>query len=118
MVFFLNSSSGVLFASIRGHIRLSCAEDSEQPFVDFCQAGKLITQLLKRLTEAKSFGDRKGAAFGLAGIVKGLGIKSLKQYAIIDKLGKAVHDVANAKSREGALFAVLICYFCLLFSFV
>ncbi|GBG78816.1 hypothetical protein CBR_g28040 [Chara braunii] len=66
---------------------------------------ELIGRLIKRLLEADRYGERRGAAFGLAGAVKGLGISSLKAYGIMDKLKTGVEDKASAKSREGALFA-------------
>ncbi len=52
-----------------------------------------------------SFGERRGAAYGLAGFVKGLGILSLKQLDIMGKLTTAVTDKKQPKAREGALFA-------------
>ena len=42
---------------------------------------------------------------GIAGIVKGLGILSLKQLDIMKKLTDAVTDKKNPNHREGALFA-------------
>lgn len=48
---------------------------------------------------------RRGAAFGLAGIIKGLGVSALNQYGTMDTLRKALDDQANADAREGALFA-------------
>lgn len=38
----------------------------------------VISRLLSTLKDGASFGARRGAAFGLAGVVKGLGIASLK----------------------------------------
>ena len=52
-----------------------------------------------------SYGERRGAAYGLAGFVKGLGILSLKQLDIMGKLTNAVTDKKQPKAREGALFA-------------
>lgn len=47
---------------------------------------KIIDKLHAQLTTGRAYGERRGAAFGLAGCVKGLGISSLKNYGIIDKL--------------------------------
>ena len=47
----------------------------------------LINTLLK---EDRSYGERKGAAYGIAGIVKGLGILSLKQLDIMGRLTEAI----------------------------
>jgi hypothetical protein len=40
----------------------------------------IIQRLLDTLRGASGFGARRGAAFGLAGVVKGLGIASLKRW--------------------------------------
>ena len=48
---------------------------------------------------------RRGAAFGLAGIIKGLGVSALNRYGTMEALRKALDDQANADAREGALFA-------------
>lgn len=62
----------------------------------------LINTLLK---EDRSYGERKGAAYGIAGIVKGLGILSLKQLDIMGRLTEAIQNKKSATHREGALFA-------------
>ncbi|XP_077995202.1 stalled ribosome sensor GCN1-like [Glandiceps talaboti] len=68
-------------------------------------AARLVDQLLKLLLESENFGERKGAAYGLAGLVKGLGILSLKQQDIMPKLTEAIQNKKNFRHREGALFA-------------
>ena len=65
--------------------------------------GNLISTLLGG-AEIR-YGERRGAAYGLAGFVKGLGILSLKQLDIMGKLTNAVTDKKSPKAREGALFA-------------
>ena len=62
----------------------------------------LINTLLK---EDRSYGERKGAAYGIAGIVKGLGILSLKQLDIMGRLTEAIQNKKSPTHREGALFA-------------
>lgn len=49
---------------------------------------------------------RRGAALGLAGIVKGLGISAINGYGILDALKAAMDDQGNAGAREGALLAL------------
>jgi hypothetical protein len=44
---------------------------------------------------------RRGAALGLAGAVKGLGISSLKAYGIMDRLKAGVEEKGDANTREG-----------------
>ena len=69
------------------------------------QGGEMIKDLLKTLLDNNNYGVRRGAAYGLAGIVKGLGIVSLKDYNITAALTDAVQDMKNARHRESALFA-------------
>ena len=51
------------------------------------------------------FHGRRGAGFGIAGVVKGLGIASLRGYGILDALKASIEDKTDALAREGALFA-------------
>lgn len=48
---------------------------------------------------------RRGAAFGLAGVVKGLGLMAMKNCGIMDALKAAVEDKKDAASREVSAFA-------------
>lgn len=43
----------------------------------------------------------QGAAYGIAGIIKGLGILSLKQLDVMGKLTEAIQEKKNYKFREG-----------------
>ena len=52
----------------------------------------LVQRLLYTLTESDSYGERRGAAFGLAGAVKGLGIVALKKYGVLDALKRGVES--------------------------
>ncbi|GAB0090658.1 Translational activator Gcn1 [Sergentomyia squamirostris] len=69
------------------------------------EAPQMIKKLLHQLVKSDKYGERRGAAYGIAGIVKGLGIISLKQLDIMTKLTTYIQDKKNYKSREGALFA-------------
>uniref|UniRef100_A0AAR2IYZ7 TOG domain-containing protein n=1 Tax=Pygocentrus nattereri TaxID=42514 RepID=A0AAR2IYZ7_PYGNA len=68
-------------------------------------AGDMVRKLLQLLLESDKYAERKGAAYGLAGLVKGLGILSLKQQDIMTTLTDAIQDKKNSRRREGALFA-------------
>ncbi|XP_066545283.1 stalled ribosome sensor GCN1 isoform X2 [Amia ocellicauda] len=68
-------------------------------------AGGMVRKLLQLLLESDKYAERKGAAYGLAGLVKGLGILSLKQQDIMSTLTDAIQDKKNFRRREGALFA-------------
>ena len=69
------------------------------------EAPDIVNQLIGTLLGNKSFGERKGAAYGIAGLVKGLGILSLKQLDIMGKLTEAITNKKNPTHREGALLA-------------
>ncbi|KAG7480586.1 hypothetical protein MATL_G00057810 [Megalops atlanticus] len=68
-------------------------------------AGGMVQNLLLLLLESDKYAERKGAAYGLAGLVKGLGILALKQQDIMSTLTDAIQDKKNFRRREGALFA-------------
>uniref|UniRef100_A0A4W4EJR9 TOG domain-containing protein n=1 Tax=Electrophorus electricus TaxID=8005 RepID=A0A4W4EJR9_ELEEL len=68
-------------------------------------AGDMVRKLLQLLLDSDKYAERKGAAYGLAGLVKGLGILSLKQQDIMTTLTDAIQDKKNSRRREGALFA-------------
>lgn len=61
-----------------------------------------INKLLHQLLKGDKYGERKGAAYGLAGLVKGMGILALKQHDIMTKLTEAIQDKKNYKHREGS----------------
>ncbi|KAK4775828.1 hypothetical protein SAY87_023789 [Trapa incisa] len=65
----------------------------------------LVSRLLYQLMKSDKYGDRRGAAFGLAGVVKGFGISCLKRYGVASALREGLMDRDSAKSREGALMA-------------
>ncbi|KAL6586597.1 eIF-2-alpha kinase activator GCN1 [Orobanche minor] len=69
------------------------------------EATALISRLLVQLMKSDKYGERRGAAFGLAGVVKGFGISSLKKYNIMTALQDGFSDRNSARSREGALLA-------------
>ena len=68
-------------------------------------SGPLVLGLLEKALAGKSFGERRGAAMGLACVVKGLGLASLKQHQVVTKL-VAEADAAQWERREGALLCV------------
>lgn len=68
-------------------------------------APALVAKLLKTLREARQYPALRGAAYGLAGAVKGCGIIALKQYEILQALGTQVEDKKSQSSRQGALLA-------------
>ncbi|WVQ78033.1 hypothetical protein IAT38_000114 [Cryptococcus sp. DSM 104549] len=65
----------------------------------------LADRLFSTLTTGAKYAARRGAAYGLAGVVKGRGLVSLKGYGLMDKLKEAAEDKTSYQSRQGALFA-------------
>lgn len=52
----------------------------------------LVADLLRRLRVSEKYGERRGAAFGLAGVVKGFGLPSIKRFKIMEALRAGVDD--------------------------
>ncbi len=68
------------------------------------QAGPLLDEYLAKATTGKTYGDRRGAAYGLSAVVKGLGIAALKQHNVMGTLEEACKGTTIA-GKQGALFA-------------
>ena len=66
---------------------------------------QLVDRLFDELSNSPSYAARRGAAYGLAGVVKGLGISAIKEYKIIDRLREAADDKKRFEPRQGAMFA-------------
>ena len=52
-------------------------------------AGQYITSLLEQLLQGKQYAARRGAAYGLAGIIRGKGVSALRQFRIMSALKTA-----------------------------
>jgi HEAT repeat protein len=67
--------------------------------------GRLIIDTLINTTlRGESYGDRRGAAWGLAGVTKGLGIACLTNQNVITRLKSGCQAKTLQKARQGALF--------------
>jgi len=65
----------------------------------------LVDKLLDELTEAAKYAARRGAAYGLAGVIKGTGISGIKEFNIIDRIRSATEDKKHYEPRQSAMFA-------------
>ena len=65
----------------------------------------LVDKLFSTLTTGAKYASRRGAAYGLAGVIKGRGLVALKEYELIEKLKEAAEDKSSFQSRQGAAFA-------------
>jgi hypothetical protein len=61
--------------------------------------------VLDRLFNSKKYAARRGAAYGLAGIVHGKGISALREYRIMSTLKSGIENKKDVNHREGALLA-------------
>lgn len=68
------------------------------------QGPALLKGLLSRCVSGKSYGERRGAAFGVAAVVKGLGIAAIKKHEVISSLEAACKS-NNFQAKQGALCA-------------
>lgn len=73
------------------------------------KVGAYIEKLFKSLFESQTIPRRRGAAYGIAGLVKGYGISGLADFDIIRNLTDAADDKKDPKRRE----SVSICFECL-----
>lgn len=69
------------------------------------ESSSYAERLLKQLFESKQYASRRGAAYGIAGLVKGRGLGSLRQYRIMSALQSATENKKSYEARQGALFA-------------
>ena len=65
----------------------------------------LLEKMLDLALSGATYGDRRGAAYGLGSFIKGLGLPALKQFDILNKLKDACTD-GNVNSRQGSLMAL------------
>lgn len=78
------------------------------PLVKFIRKStpKLVEEILQELFHAPKYGERRGAAYGLAGIIKGTGISGIKEFDVIERLRSAMEDKKAFEPRQGAIFAI------------
>ncbi|KAJ4478479.1 armadillo-type protein [Lentinula aciculospora] len=78
------------------------------PLVNFMRpkVPALVDSLLDTLFDAPKYASRRGAAYGLAGVIKGTGIGGMKEFAIISRLRAASEDKKRFEPRQGVMFAI------------
>ncbi|THG98438.1 hypothetical protein EW026_g3754 [Hermanssonia centrifuga] len=64
----------------------------------------LADRLFDELFNASKYAARRGAAYGLAGVVKGTGISTMKDFQIIERLRTATEDKKRYEPRQGVMF--------------
>ncbi|EIW80197.1 ARM repeat-containing protein [Coniophora puteana RWD-64-598 SS2] len=69
------------------------------------RAKALVDHLFTELFDAPRYAARRGAAYGLAGAIKGLGIGAMKEFDVINRLKAAAEDKKRFEPRQGTTFA-------------
>ncbi|KAJ2015351.1 translational activator of GCN4, partial [Coemansia sp. S680] len=67
--------------------------------------GRVAAAIMASALTGESYSQRRGGAYGLAGMIKGRGLAALKKLQIIDQLRDACEDKKVYQRRQGALFA-------------
>ncbi|WFD03929.1 translational activator of GCN4 [Malassezia obtusa] len=65
----------------------------------------LVDTLFTTLFHGEKYAMRRGAAYGLAGVVQGVGIGGIKALRVLPRLADAVADTSSPTLRQGAMFA-------------
>jgi hypothetical protein len=58
---------------------------------------------LKQVTAGATFAARTGGAFGVAALVRGIGVTALRDFGIMTRLQAAMQNDKSAHARQGAL---------------
>ncbi len=69
------------------------------------QATQYLQQTLDETLHSKKYAARRGAAYGMAGIVKGKGISLLKESRVMSTLRAATENKKDVNERQGAYLA-------------
>ncbi|KAL8902088.1 MAG: hypothetical protein Q9207_004884 [Kuettlingeria erythrocarpa] len=64
-----------------------------------------IQTMLDQLLREKKYAARRGAAYGLAGVISGRGVSALREYRIMSTLKSALENKKDQNQRQGALMA-------------
>ena len=77
------------------------------PLVRFktLDVGTYVSSLTEQLVTAKKYAARRGAAYGLAGIMKGRGVAAIREYRVMSTLRAASENKKSGEHRQGAMFA-------------
>lgn len=75
------------------------------PLVDD-DIGNIIDVLYNDLTTGPKYAVRRGAAYGIAGIIRGTGVIGIQKYNIIRRIRDAAADKSHYEARQGASFVL------------
>ncbi|EMC96009.1 hypothetical protein BAUCODRAFT_24971 [Baudoinia panamericana UAMH 10762] len=69
------------------------------------EASRYLKQTLDETLHGKKYAARRGAAYGLAGIIKGCGLSALKENRLLSTLRAATENKKDPNERQGAYLA-------------
>ncbi|KAI1336535.1 armadillo-type protein [Xylariaceae sp. FL0016] len=69
------------------------------------RSSKYFDEVLETLLTSKNYAAKRGAAYGLGGLVMGRGISVLRDYRILNSLKSATENRKESQQREGAFLA-------------
>ncbi|RDH35615.1 60S ribosomal protein L19 [Aspergillus welwitschiae] len=127
----LNEAVVVLYGSLAQHLKaddprlqtvikrlldtLPTPSESVQSAVSGClpplirlsrpQSGEYVQEMLDQLLQSKKYATQRGAAYGLAGIVSGRGVVTLREFQVMSHLRDATENKKEPHQRQGALLA-------------
>ncbi|CAO1627100.1 unnamed protein product [Sympodiomycopsis kandeliae] len=64
---------------------------------------RLMQRTFNDLFLAAKYAERRGAAYGLAGLIKGRGISAMSEFGVMQQLSQAITDKTNASTRQSAV---------------
>ncbi|RFU79541.1 translational activator gcn1 [Trichoderma arundinaceum] len=64
-----------------------------------------VQQMMGELLNSKKYATQRGAAYGLAGLILGRGISTIKEFRIMSDLRAAMENKKDSHQREAALLA-------------
>ncbi|KAL5364855.1 armadillo-type protein [Aspergillus floccosus] len=127
----LNEAVVVLYGSLARHLKaddprlqtvikrllatLPTPSESVQSAVSEClpplirlsgsQSAGYVQEMMDQLLQTKKYATQRGAAYGLAGIVKGRGISTLREFRVMAHLQDATENKKEPHQRQGSLLA-------------
>ncbi|KAF2735399.1 ARM repeat-containing protein [Polyplosphaeria fusca] len=69
------------------------------------EVASYIEKIMEQLLQSKRYAARRGAAYGLAGIVRGKGLGVLREFRILSSLKSATENKKDISQRQGAFLA-------------
>jgi len=84
----------------------SCLPPLVRAEVVACDIRAITDALFVDLLRGDSYATRRGAAYGLAGVVQGRGVCAMRELQVLGRLEEAMADTSTTRPRQGALFAL------------